>query len=207
MEEYDSWEDLAEDFLHQYKFNTATAPTSEDLLRTAKGRNETIRTFAQRWRAIATQVKPPIPEEELVDLFLKTLPLDYFEKLNTLGCQTFTHLIKVAERHEWALREKHVSEPPIRRSYPTRRERENVGDVAFVPNPPKPKKFPESTPTQGGTSGLAPKKFEARKKAPPSFTPLSRPLSKLLPTLLEGHLVAKEPPRPNPPRFPRFDET
>ena len=206
MEEYDSWEDLAEEFLHQYKFNTATAPTREDLLRTLKGRNESIRTFAQRWRAIATQVKSAIPEEELVDLFLKTLPLEYFEKLNTSGCQTFAHLIRVAERHEWALREKRVPEPSFKRPYPTKRERENAGDVAFVPNPPRPKKFSESTPTQGGSSGPAPKKFEAKRRTAPSFTPLPRPLSKLLPMLLEGRLVAKEPPRPNLPRFPGFNE-
>ena len=73
LEDYDGWEDLAENFLHQYKFNTATAPTREELLRMVKGQNEAIRNYAQRWRALATQVKPSIPEDELVDLFLKAL--------------------------------------------------------------------------------------------------------------------------------------
>ncbi|XP_030516159.2 uncharacterized protein LOC115729678 [Rhodamnia argentea] len=115
LEDYDGWEDLAEDFLHQYKFNTAIAPTREDLLRTVKRKNEQIRTYARRWRALATQVKPFIPEDELVDLFLKVLPYEYFDKLNTSGCQTFIHPIKVAERLEWAMRERKAPEAPARR--------------------------------------------------------------------------------------------
>ncbi|XP_048132802.1 uncharacterized protein LOC125314475 [Rhodamnia argentea] len=147
LEDYDGWEDLAEDFLHRYKFNTATAPTREDLLRTVKGKNEHIRTYAQRWRALATQVKPSIPEDELVDLFLKALPYEYFDKLNTSGCRTFVHPIKVAERLEWAMRERKAPEVPARRRYALRKEGGAGVDIAFVPNPPKPKRFSNSNPT------------------------------------------------------------
>lgn len=61
-----------------------------------------------------------------------------------------------------------------------------------------------NTPTikVGGSSG----NFECKRKAPQrQFTPLPRPMSQLLPMLIENHLVAKEIPRDNPPKFVGFD--
>ncbi|XP_010030851.2 uncharacterized protein LOC104420769 [Eucalyptus grandis] len=54
----------------------------------------------------------------------------------------------------------------------------------------------------GGSS----RNFESKRKAPQrQFTPLPRPMSQLLPMLIENHLVAKEIPRDNPPKFVEFD--
>ncbi|XP_039166819.1 uncharacterized protein LOC104443135 [Eucalyptus grandis] len=76
IEELTSWEDLTNEFLQQYRFNTELAPTREELTRIEKKRNESFKAFAQRWRTMASQVKPVLNEREIKQLFLKTLPLN-----------------------------------------------------------------------------------------------------------------------------------
>ena len=49
-------------------------------------------------------------EDELIELFLKSLLTEYYDKFYGSGCQTFTILVKVGERIEWGLKEKKAQE-------------------------------------------------------------------------------------------------
>ena len=85
-------------------------PTREDLVKTEKRKNEGFKAYAQRWKAVASQVKSAINEDELIELFLKSLPTEYYDKFHISSGQTFTMLVKVGERIEWGLKEKKAQE-------------------------------------------------------------------------------------------------
>lgn len=55
-----TWSNLATSFLSQYKFNTEMAPDRFELQRMQKKGSESFRAYAQRWRELAAQVKPPM---------------------------------------------------------------------------------------------------------------------------------------------------
>ncbi|KAL3748339.1 hypothetical protein ACJRO7_009558 [Eucalyptus globulus] len=205
IEELTSWKDLTNEFLQQYRFNTELAPTREELTRIEKKRNESFKAFAQRWRTMASQVKPVLNEREMKQLFLKTLPPEYFQGLVFSGCQTFSQLVEVGEGVEWAMVEGKISTGGMKK-FLTRKDKEAAVEVALVQEPPFPR--PSSTPThkpivvQGSSSRAYDNVKRPFRK---DFSPLPCPLSKLLPMLLEKRLVAKEVPRDNPPRFAGFD--
>ncbi|XP_039166791.1 uncharacterized protein LOC120292589 [Eucalyptus grandis] len=205
IEELTSWEDLTNEFLQQYWFNTELAPTREELTSIEKKRNKSFKAFAQRWRTMASQVKPDLNEREIKQLFLKTLPLEYFQGLVFSGCQTFSQLVKVGEGVEWAMVEGKISTGGTKK-FLARKDKEVVVEVALVQEPP----FPRSSSTPAHkpivVQGSSSQAYDNVKRPfRNDFSPLPRPLSKLLPMLLEKRMVAKEVPRDNPPRFAGFD--
>ncbi|KAL3737161.1 hypothetical protein ACJRO7_025995 [Eucalyptus globulus] len=131
IEEFTSWEDLTNKFLQQYRFNTELAPTREELTRVEKKRNESFKAFAQRWRTMASQVKPALNEREMKQLFLKTLPPEYFQGLVFSGCQTFSQLVDVGEGVEWALIEGKISTGGTKK-FQARKDKEAAVEVALV---------------------------------------------------------------------------
>ncbi|XP_039169303.1 uncharacterized protein LOC120293666 [Eucalyptus grandis] len=58
IEKFTSWEDLANEFLQQYRFNTELTLTREELTHIEKKMNESFKAFAQRWRTMASQIEP-----------------------------------------------------------------------------------------------------------------------------------------------------
>ncbi|XP_039155481.1 uncharacterized protein LOC120286932 [Eucalyptus grandis] len=200
IEEFTSWDDLTNEFLQQYRFNTELAPTREELTRVEKKRNESFKAFAQRWRTMASQVKPALNEREMKQLFLKTLPYEYFQGLVFSGCQTFSHLVEVGEGVEWAMVEGKSSNGGAKK-FPARKDMEAAIEVALVQEPhfPRPTAAPAHKPTM--VPGSSSQAFDNGKRPfRKGFSPPPRPLSKLLPMLLEKRMVAKEVPRDNPPR-------
>lgn len=79
------WEELAKASVLQYKFNTKITPTRDGLFRMEKKRNETFKAFAQCWRSMAAQVRLPLDEKEMMELFLKTLPHEFFVNIVCFG--------------------------------------------------------------------------------------------------------------------------
>ncbi|KAL3722177.1 hypothetical protein ACJRO7_034530 [Eucalyptus globulus] len=207
IEEFTSWDDLTNEFLQQYRFNTELAPIREELTRVEKKRNESFKAFAQRWRTMASQVKPALNEREMKQLFLKTLPSEYFQGLVFSGCQTFSQLVEVGEGVEWAMVEGKISTGGMKK-FPLRKDKEAAIEVALVQEPhfSRPATTPAHKPTM--VLGSSSQAYDNGKRPfRKGFSPLPRPLSKLLPMLLEKRMVAKEVPRDNPPRFAGFDIT
>ncbi|KAL3731112.1 hypothetical protein ACJRO7_028049 [Eucalyptus globulus] len=105
MEKIRTWEDLVDEFLQQYKFNTEIAPTREELVWVEKRRTESFRAYAQRWRVTASQVKPPFYEKETMKLLLQAMPRDLFEKMYNHICMNFATFVELGERIEGIMRE------------------------------------------------------------------------------------------------------
>ncbi|XP_010064644.2 uncharacterized protein LOC104451747 [Eucalyptus grandis] len=156
---------------------------------------------------MASQVKLALNEREMKQLFLKTLPPEYFQGLVFSGCQTFSQLVDVGEGVEWAFIEGKISIGGAKK-FQARKDKEAAVEVAlvqesFYPRPPtapthKPMAVQESS-SRAYDKGKRPFRKE--------FSPLLQPLSKLLPMLLEKRMVAKEVPRDNLTRFAGFDVT
>lgn len=68
-----SWRDLEEAFMNQYKYNAKVALDSRQLQNMTKKYRESFKEYAQCWRELAAQVEPTLAERELVDLFIDTL--------------------------------------------------------------------------------------------------------------------------------------
>ncbi|KAL3726912.1 hypothetical protein ACJRO7_031765 [Eucalyptus globulus] len=196
----ETWEDLTDAFFKQYKYNIDVTPSREDLLRTEKKRTESFKAYVTRWRTVAAQITPEPTEKELMDLFMKTLPPEYRNRMLGSTAESFNQLIPVGERIEVALRDGWASDQTS--SYgrvSIKKDKELVAEVnaAYV-QPPRP------TPNthQGGARPFFGQQKNSSKR---QFTPLPKPLSKILPTLQKKGLLAKEPKRPNPERFPNYD--
>ncbi|XP_050914713.1 uncharacterized protein LOC127129601 [Lathyrus oleraceus] len=99
-----SWLDLANAFLKQYTYNLDMAPSRTQLQGLSKESNESFRGYAQRWRELAAQVQPPLLEKELVDLFMDTLQVPYYEKMIGSTSPDFSRLVSAGIRIEGMLK-------------------------------------------------------------------------------------------------------
>ncbi|XP_050888935.1 uncharacterized protein LOC127094109 [Lathyrus oleraceus] len=99
-----SWLDLANAFLKQYKYNLDMAPSCMQLQGLSQESNESFRGYAQRWRELVAQVQPPLLEKELVDLFMDTLQGLYYEKMIGSTSPDFSCLVSAGIRIESMLK-------------------------------------------------------------------------------------------------------
>ncbi|CAJ2640305.1 unnamed protein product [Trifolium pratense] len=95
-----SWRDLANAFIKQYQYNIDMAPDRTQLQNMSQKEGESFRVYAQRWRELAAQVRPPLLEVELVDIFTNTLQGAYFERMVGSVSSSFSDLVKIGERIE-----------------------------------------------------------------------------------------------------------
>ena len=92
--------DLVDAFIKQYKFNMDTTPDIIQLQNMTMNKNETFKEYAQRWREIAAQVKPPLYDKEMVTMFVNTLqPLFYEHMIGNWNISSnFADIIIIGER-------------------------------------------------------------------------------------------------------------
>ncbi|WJX20399.1 hypothetical protein P8452_09959 [Trifolium repens] len=95
-----SWRDLANAFIKQYQYNLDMAPSRTQLQNMTQKEGESFKVYAQRWRELAAQVRPPLLESELVDIFTNTLQGVYFERMVGSVSFGFSDLVKIGERIE-----------------------------------------------------------------------------------------------------------
>jgi len=95
-----SWVDLADAFIKQYKFNMDTTPDRIQLQNMTMKKNETFKEYAQCWREIAAQVEPPLYDKEMVAMFVNTLqPLFYEHMIGKWNISpNFADIIIIGER-------------------------------------------------------------------------------------------------------------
>ncbi|CAL5196509.1 unnamed protein product [Lathyrus oleraceus] len=99
-----SWLDLANTFLKQYKYNMDIAPDRMQLKALSQEDNESFRGYAQRWRELTACIEPPLLDKELMELFRDTLQIPYFERMISSAASDFAHLVTIGERVESALK-------------------------------------------------------------------------------------------------------
>lgn len=68
-----TWKNLSEAFLSQYKYNLDMDHTRLQLHNHLQRSNETFKEYAQRWREMASRVRPALSNTELVNIFMGTL--------------------------------------------------------------------------------------------------------------------------------------
>ncbi|KAI5445087.1 hypothetical protein KIW84_013370 [Lathyrus oleraceus] len=61
---------------------------------------ETIKEYAQRWRELAAQIRPPLEEKEMTKIFLKTLSSFYYEHMIASAPNDFTEMVNMGMRLE-----------------------------------------------------------------------------------------------------------
>ncbi|XP_050914983.1 uncharacterized protein LOC127129923 [Lathyrus oleraceus] len=99
-----SWIDLANAFLKQYKYNLDMAPDRMQLRALSQENNESFKGYAQRWRELAARVEPPLLDKEVMELFRDTLQSPYFERMISSAASDFAHLVSIGERIEHGLK-------------------------------------------------------------------------------------------------------
>ncbi|MCI29983.1 gag-pol polyprotein, partial [Trifolium medium] len=60
-----TWKDLMDAFLTQYKYNIGVASTRMQLQGMTQKGGESFKEYAQKWREVAARVQPPLLEKEL----------------------------------------------------------------------------------------------------------------------------------------------
>ena len=62
--------------------------------------SESFREFAIKWREQTSRVKPPLKDQELIDVFLQTQESDYFHHLLAAVGKPFAEAINIGEMVE-----------------------------------------------------------------------------------------------------------
>ncbi|XP_024628719.1 DNA translocase FtsK-like [Medicago truncatula] len=87
----------------QYKYNTYLAPSRKELQSLTQKDKESFKEYAQRFIHKAAQIRPPLDERELSEMFYETLSPCYSEKMIVCASQKFTDLVETGIRIEdWA---------------------------------------------------------------------------------------------------------
>ncbi|GAU48362.1 hypothetical protein TSUD_282430 [Trifolium subterraneum] len=90
-----SFNDLASAFIRQYNYNSYLAPDRDELRALAQKERESFKEYAQRWRELAAQIRPPVEEKELCKLFLHTLSPFFYEKMVGIVSKSFTEMVEM----------------------------------------------------------------------------------------------------------------
>jgi len=124
-----TWKDLTDAFMRQYKYNLDMAPNRMQLQSLTQKSGESFKEYAQRWRELAAHVQPPLLERELVDTFMSTLQGPYYEKMIGNISSGFADMVVIGERIEEGLKSGKIQGA----------SNNQVGEKKFFNNGPKKK--------------------------------------------------------------------
>ncbi|XP_059295492.1 uncharacterized protein LOC132048824 [Lycium ferocissimum] len=99
-----TWEDMARDFVEQFKFNIGVSPNLYDMREIERMPHESFQEYAIRWRLEASKIRPPLPENELISTFIQMQKGIYYEKLLCARLRDFSDLIQVGKQVEAGIR-------------------------------------------------------------------------------------------------------
>lgn len=99
-----TWRDLVDTFLRHYQYNIDMAPSRAQLQSLSQGANESFKEYAQKWRELAARVQPPMPEKEMIDMFMGTLQGDFYDRMVGTTTTGFSDLVMAGERIEAGLK-------------------------------------------------------------------------------------------------------
>lgn len=91
------WQDLADAFMAQYKYNPDMAPDRRHFQSMSKRDKESFKEYAQRRRKLVVQVESPIMGKEMTSMFMDTLPSFYWERMLGGVTSNFADLVTVRE--------------------------------------------------------------------------------------------------------------
>ncbi|XP_033513130.1 uncharacterized protein [Nicotiana tomentosiformis] len=76
-----TWQEIAEDFMNHFRFNTEITPYRFAMVNLQKKPSESFQEYARRWRSEAARAKPPLDDSELTKYFIRSQEGIYFEKM------------------------------------------------------------------------------------------------------------------------------
>jgi len=90
-------------FFHHFSYNFEHEMSVTDLCNTKQKNGEAFTSFLQRWRGLASKLPWPIPEKQLVTMFVTNLNQELGFHLQILCASTFEEVINKGTTIEWAL--------------------------------------------------------------------------------------------------------
>ena len=100
-----TFNDLGEAFVRQYKYNVDMAPDIDQLSVMSRKDKETFKEYVQRWREIAAHVSHLLEEKEMKKILLKTLSLFYYDRMAASTPNDFTEMVNIGLRLEEGVHE------------------------------------------------------------------------------------------------------
>nr|XP_033516537.1 uncharacterized protein LOC117280880 [Nicotiana tomentosiformis] len=73
------WQDMAEDFMNRFRFNTEITPDMFVLVNLQKKLSESFQEYACHWRLEASRTQSPLDDNELTKYFIRAQEGIYFE--------------------------------------------------------------------------------------------------------------------------------
>lgn len=98
-----SFAQLLEDFVSHFSFNLEKDIDTLDLLKEKQWEEETFVSYLQRWKALASRMKPPLREKDMVTLFIKNSHPDMAHNFKLHYVTTFVEIIEKGPILERAL--------------------------------------------------------------------------------------------------------
>ncbi|XP_055800430.1 uncharacterized protein LOC129869872 [Solanum dulcamara] len=92
-----NWQEMAEDFMNCFRFNTEITADRFSLANIQKKPSEDFQEYARRWRTEAARVQPPLDESELSKYFIRAQEGIYFDKMMSMMGQKFAELVKMGD--------------------------------------------------------------------------------------------------------------
>ena len=122
------WLDLSTTFVRQYEYNCELTPTRKTLERTKRKPSEDHKTYDKRWKKMAAKVEPPMIEEEIVRMFIKTHDPSYFEEIFCMTGYLFAAIVnKLKESDEFVKAEKIVNVSTLKMQLEALQDQNNSG--------------------------------------------------------------------------------
>ena len=91
-----------------------------------KKMNETFREYAYRWRDLASQIQPPMTEQEIAKLFISTLKDPYYDRMVGNTTRIFVDIVVVGEMIESAIKSSKIQNVEIRKGSSSKKKEEET---------------------------------------------------------------------------------
>ncbi|RDX77126.1 hypothetical protein CR513_42805, partial [Mucuna pruriens] len=193
------------------------APDRSRLQNLSKVELEGFKDYAQRWRELVAQVKPPLTEKEMVSMFIETLPSPFYDKVVGSVASNFADLVTVGERVESGLKRRRIASNPAssaRKLVPERR----IGETNAVSIDPSKSYSPEGSSSSPPITLSSPRMVVSTNPPNPSrrkrqihlmpsrlrriFTPIPMTYTALFHQLLQKNMITTAPAKPLEPSYP-----
>ncbi|KAK2374332.1 hypothetical protein QL285_075304 [Trifolium repens] len=207
-----TFNDLASAFIQQYSYNSYLAPDRDELRALTQRENESFKEYAQRWRELAAQIRPPLEEKELTKLFLNTLSPFYYKKMVASSPNNFTEMVGMGMRLEegvWEGRLVNENAPAnSAKKFGNNFLKKKEPEVGMVTHGGPRSGYPVY-PHVAAISPIPQQPFNQpnRPQRIQSFDPIPMKYADLLPALLAMNLVQTKPPPLVPERLPAWYRT
>ena len=197
-----TFKDLSEAFVQRYNYNLHLAPDRKELQAMTQNDNESFKAYAQRWRDVAAQVRPPMEEKVLTEIFLETLDQFYYEHMLASASDNFAEMMTVGIRiEEWVRKGRLVKESVP--SYDFEDEDQEMSVVKSQPQHEYPAYYPVAAVmpiiNDVQSSGYQPQlqqcQQQPQQQAPRTqIDPIPMKYADLFPRLLERNLIHTKAP-------------